>query len=166
MRLFNQSNAKELPSVSIPWLPVFSKTGFCLSPLPSLAVLTAAQMVSQPHYSAILIYPVRCVCPANTLLNRTTAVRGKFKNWLPCQFLNASFCCTKTSLLLGTSGIRAAFDTLRIFSSGTEAARIKQKQVWHRSNLCSAKYTDVLRWTSDNADASYIFKRKRLTGKN
>ena len=36
-------------------------------------------------------------------------------------------------LLLGTTAIHGGFDTLRIFRSGTDAARIKQKQV------CSCK---------------------------
>ena len=36
--------------MSIPLLPVFFKTGFCLSPLPSLAVLPAVQMVSQSQF--------------------------------------------------------------------------------------------------------------------
>ena len=55
---------------------------------------------------------------------------------------------------------RRAFCTLRIvFSSGTDADRIKQKQVWHWSNLCSAKYMDVLRWTSNAVDGMHIFKR-------
>ena len=80
--------------------------------------------------------------------------RAMFTNCLPCQFVIASFCCAKTSLLRGTiailaqneppcsfwatsllnanlllletTAIRGSSATLGIFSSGTDAARIKQ----------------------------------------
>ena len=36
--------------MSIPWLPVFFKKPFLFIPLPSLAVLSAVQMVSQSQF--------------------------------------------------------------------------------------------------------------------
>ena len=58
---------------------------------------------------------------------------------------------TKNLLLCGTTDVLVGNDTLSVFSSGTDAARIKQKQVC-LANLCSAKYMDVLRWTGNAVD--------------
>ena len=74
---------------------------------------------------------------------------GTPKNEHPCSFLGYKFAGANL-LLLETTALLGSFDTL---SGGTDAARIKQNQVWQWSNLCSAKYTDVLRWTSDAVDA-------------
>ena len=53
---------------------------------------------------------------------------GTPKNEHPCSFLGYKFAGANL-LLLGTTAIHGGFDTLRIFRSGTDAARIKQKQV-------------------------------------
>ena len=44
LTLFDQRNTHELPSMSIHRVPIFFKTGFCVSPLASLAVLSAVQL--------------------------------------------------------------------------------------------------------------------------
>ncbi len=87
--------------------------------------------------------PDASFCAAKTsLLIRTPDIRvrsettrreqkltaGTPKNEHPCSFLGYKFAGANL-LLLGTTAIHGGFDTLRIFRSGTDAARIKQKQV-------------------------------------
>ena len=50
------------------------------------------------------------------------------KNEHLCSFLGYKFAGANL-LLLETTALLGSFDTLRIFRSGTDAARIKQKQV-------------------------------------
>ena len=77
--------------------------------------------------------------------------------WMFCihwGFAVATFCLCKT----------CKFKRHCRLNVGMDAARIKQKQVWHRSNLCSAKYTDVLRWTSNAVDTA-LFVSKPWTSR-
>ena len=54
---------------------------------------------------------------------------GTIKNEHPCPFLIYEICIAQISLLRGTTAIRGGSDTLRIFSSGTDAAGLNRSDI-------------------------------------
>ena len=66
------------------------------------------------------------------------------RNVLPCTFLAREICVTQISFLHRTTAVHGGNDTLKIFSSGTDAARITQKRCFgYVRNSQPKLYTDV-----------------------